>query len=225
MDLTKKDLVMTSRDISELTGKRHDNVIRDIRVEKEKLDSEGISTSLIFEESHYTNSQGKEQPQFLLSKDGVMMLAMKYDTITRYKITQKLNELENKIKLPGTYKEALLALVAAEEIKEQQQLLITEQTEYIELAKPKVEVYDSIIKTEGNYSFKYVAGLLGISKSEFVRKLKWLRIISETNEPFYEYRIAKQYFRTFFSKNWYVTPEGIIFLTKKFKTMDDNKAW
>ena len=69
------------------------------------------------------------------------------------------------------------------------------------------------------------AGLLGISKSEFVRKLKWLRIISETNEPFYEYRITKQYFRTFFHKNWYVTPEGIIFLTKKFKTMDDNKAW
>ena len=31
--------------------------------------------------------------------------------------------------------------------------------------------------------------------------------------------------RTFFHKNWYVTPEGIIFLTKKFKTMDDNKAW
>ena len=225
MDLTKKDLVMTSRELAELTNKEHKNVIRDIRVEKEKLEMEGISTELIFELSEYQDSTGRTLPMFLLSKDGVMMLAMKYDTITRYKITQKLNELENKIKLPGTYKEALLALVAAEEIKEQQQLLITEQTEYIELAKPKVEVYDAIIKTEGNYSFKYVAGLLGISKSEFVRKLKWLRIISETNEPFYEYRIAKQYFRTFFSKNWYVTPEGIIFLTKKFKTMDDNKAW
>ena len=225
MDLTKKDLVMTSRELAELTNKEHKNVIRDIRKEKEKLEMEGISTELIFELSEYQDSTGRTLPMFLLSKDGVMMLAMKYDTITRYKITQKLNELENKIKLPGTYKEALLALVAAEEIKEQQQLLITEQTEYIELAKPKVEVYDSIIKTEGNYSFKYVAGLLGISKSEFVRKLKWLRIISETNEPFYEYRIAKQYFRTFFSKNWYVTPEGIIFLTKKFKTMDDNKAW
>ena len=225
MDLTKKDLVMTSRELAELTGKRHYNVMRDIRKEKEKLEIEGISTELVFELSEYQDSTGRTLPMFLLSKDGVMMLAMKYDTITRYKITQKLNELENKIKLPGTYKEALLALVAAEEIKEQQQLLITEQTEYIELAKPKVEVYDAIIKTEGNYSFKYVAGLLGISKSEFVRKLKWLRIISETNEPFYEYRIAKQYFRTFFSKNWYVTPEGIIFLTKKFKTMDDNKAW
>lgn len=225
MDLTKKDLVMTSRELAELTNKEHKNVIRDIRKEKEKLEMEGISTELIFELSEYQDSTGRTLPMFLLSKDGVMMLAMKYDTITRYKITQKLNELENKTKLPGTYKEALLALVAAEEIKEQQQLLITEQTEYIELAKPKVEVYDTIIKTDGNYSFKYVAGLLGISKSEFVRKLKWLRIISETNEPFYEYRIAKQYFRTFFSKNWYVTPEGIIFLTKKFKTMDDNKAW
>ena len=225
MDLTKKDLILTSRELAELTNKEHKNVIRDIRVEKEKLETEGISTELIFELSEYQDSTGRTLPMFLLSKDGVMMLAMKYDTITRYKITQKLNELENKIKLPGTYKEALLALVAAEETKEQQQLLITEQTEYIDLAKPKVEVYDAIIKTEGNYSFKYVAGLLGISKSEFVRKLKWLRIISETNEPFYEYRIAKQYFRTFFSKNWYVTPEGIIFLTKKFKTMDDNKAW
>ena len=222
MDLTKKDLVMTSRELAELTNKEHKNVIRDIRKEKEKLEMEGISTELIFELSEYQDSTGRTLPMFLLSKDGVMMLAMKYDTITR---TQKLNELENKTKLPGTYKEALLALVAAEEVKEHQQLLITEQTEYIELAKPKVEVYDAIIKTEGNYSFKYVAGLLGISKSEFVRKLKWLRIISETNEPFYEYRIAKQYFRTFFSKNWYVTPEGIIFLTKKFKTMDDNKAW
>ena len=225
MDLTKKDLVMTSRELAELTGKRHDNVMRDIRKEKEKLDLANINNELIFELVKYKDVKGELRDEYSLSKDGVMMLAMKYDTITRYKITQKLNELENKIKLPGTYKEALLALVAAEEIKEQQQLLITEQTEYIELAKPKVEVYDAIIKTEGNYSFKYVAGLLGVSKSEFVRKLKWLRIISETNEPFYEYRITKQYFRTFFSKNWYVTPEGIIFLTKKFKTMDDNKAW
>ena len=225
MDLTKKDLVMTSRELAELTGKRHDNVMRDIRKEKEKLDLANINNELIFELVKYKDVKGELRDEYSLSKDGVMMLAMKYDTITRYKITQKLNELENKIKLPVTYKEALLALVAAEEIKEQQQLLITEQTEYIELAKPKVEVYDTIIKTDGNYPFKYVAGLLGISKSEFVRKLKWLRIISETNEPFYEYRIAKQYFRTFFSKNWYVTPEGIIFLTKKFKTMDDNKAW
>ena len=216
---------MTSRELAELTGKRHDNVMRDIRKEKEKLDLANINNELIFELVKYKDVKGELRDEYSLSKDGVMMLAMKYDTITRYKITQKLNELENKIKLPVTYKEALLALVTAEEIKEQQQLLITEQTEYIELAKPKVEVYDTIIKTDGNYPFKYVAGLLGISKSEFVRKLKWLRIISETNEPFYEYRITKQYFRTFFSKNWYVTPEGIIFLTKKFKTMDDNKAW
>ena len=172
-----------------------------------------------------TKTNGRDMKDIACTLDMAKHLIMQMSTEKAFAYRQYLIDYENKIKLPGTYKEALLALVAAEEIKEQQQLLITEQTEYIELAKPKVEVYDAIIKTEGNYSFKYVAGLLGVSKSEFVRKLKWLRIISETNEPFYEYRITKQYFRTFFSKNWYVTPEGIIFLTKKFKTMDDNKAW
>lgn len=172
-----------------------------------------------------TKTNGRDMKDITCTLDMAKHLIMQMSTEKAFAYRQYLIDYENKTKLPGTYKEALLALVAAEEIKEQQQLLITEQTEYIELAKPKVEVYDTIIKTDGNYSLKYVAGLLGISKSEFVRKLKWLRIISETNEPFYEYRIAKQYFRTFFSKNWYVTPEGIIFLTKKFKTMDDNKAW
>ena len=48
MDLTKKDLVMTSRELAELTNKEHKNVIRDIRKEKEKLEMEGISAELIF---------------------------------------------------------------------------------------------------------------------------------------------------------------------------------
>ena len=216
---------MTSLEVSEITGKNHADVMRDIRSEIESIEKEGLEGQRIFAESSYKNSQNKEQPMYTMGREGAMQIATRYSAGIRRKLIIKLEELENKTKLPGTYKEALLALVAAEEIKEQQQLLLAEQTEYSELAKPKVEVYDAIIKTEGNYSFKYVAGLLGISKSEFVRKLKWLRIISETNEPFYEYRIAKQYFRTFFSKNWYVTPEGIIFLTKKFKTIEDNKAW
>ena len=49
-----------------------------------------------------------------------------------FKITQKINELENKVKLPATYKEALLALVAAEEEKEQLALTISKQQTLIE---------------------------------------------------------------------------------------------
>lgn len=110
---------MTSRDIAELTGKEHKNVMADIRKEAENLDNVGINSSLNFKLSNYISDRGKEYPQYLLSKDGVMMLAMKYDTITRYKITQKLNELENKNKnspaLPQNYLEALKQLVISEE--------------------------------------------------------------------------------------------------------------
>ena len=65
MDLTKKDLVMTSRELAELTNKEHKNVIRDIRVEKEKLEMEGISTELIFELSEYQGNDNKKKMQFL----------------------------------------------------------------------------------------------------------------------------------------------------------------
>ena len=163
MELMKKDLLMTSLEIAEITRKLHKNVIADIRKEKETLENEGINTELIFQPSEYVDTTGRTLPQFLLSKDGVMMLAMKYDTITRYKITQKLNELENKTKLPGTYKEALLALVAAEEEKEQlllankqQQELIAHKVEVITGLTDEVDVFkkkdiiNRIIKNSGN---------------------------------------------------------------------------
>lgn len=80
MDLTKKDLVMTSRELAELTNKEHKNVIRDIRVEKEKLEMEGISTELIFELSEYQDSTGRTLPMFLLSKDGVTSIVLPNNT-------------------------------------------------------------------------------------------------------------------------------------------------
>ena len=81
MDLMKKDLVMTSREVAEITGKRHDHVMRDIREELESLESEGLEGQLIFGESSYKNSQNKEQPQYLLSEQGIKLLAMRYKNL------------------------------------------------------------------------------------------------------------------------------------------------
>ena len=60
MDLMKKNLVMTSREVAEITGKEHKNVMRDIRTEKEKLELEEINTQLIFELSEYQDSTGRK---------------------------------------------------------------------------------------------------------------------------------------------------------------------
>ena len=185
MELMKKDLVMTSREVAEITGKEHKNVMRDIRTEKEKLELEEINTQLIFELSEYQDSTGRTLPQYLLSKDGVMMLAMKYDTITRYKITQKLNELENKTKLPSNYKEALLALVAAEEEKEQLALAVTNLKVAVADNAEKVLLADSL-HLDTSVKIGHLAKTLsikGLGQNNFFKWLRSEKILLLNNEP------------------------------------------
>ena len=64
MDLMKKDLVMTSLEVAEITKKLHKNVMADIRKEKETLENEGINTELIFQLSEYQDSTGRTLPIF-----------------------------------------------------------------------------------------------------------------------------------------------------------------
>lgn len=91
--LMKTDVQITSLDIAELTGKRHDHVMRDIRNEIKALGEE--IGQPIFGESSYLNSQNKEQPCYSFGKDGAMQLALKYDAVTRYKVIKRIEELEN----------------------------------------------------------------------------------------------------------------------------------
>lgn len=60
---------MTSLEVTELTVKRHDNVMRDIKNEIEAL---GKDNALIFELVNYTDSKGKKRPCFKFGKDGAM---------------------------------------------------------------------------------------------------------------------------------------------------------
>ena len=163
MDLMKKDLVMTSLEVAEITEKNHADVMRDIRSEIESIEKEGLEGRRIFAESSYKNSQNKEQPMYTMGREGAMQIATRYSAGIRRKLIMKLEELENKTKLPGTYKEALLALVAAEEEKEQlllankqQQELINHKVEVITGLTDEVDVFkkkdiiNRIIKNSGS---------------------------------------------------------------------------
>ena len=67
---------MTSLEVAEITGKKHKNIIRDIKDETDKL---GVEIGRhIFEPSYYINSQNKKQPMFELTLDGVMELVKSY---------------------------------------------------------------------------------------------------------------------------------------------------
>lgn len=82
---------MSSREIAKLTGKRHDNVIRDIARMLNELDS----AHLKFEGS-YKDSTGRTLPTFNLPKRETLILVSGYSVELRAKIIDRWQALESK---------------------------------------------------------------------------------------------------------------------------------
>ena len=87
------EIEMSSLDVSEVTGKRHADVMRDIRKEIDDLGEE--IGQRIFAPTERIDSYNRKQPIYTFGKDGAMQLALKYDAQTRYKVIQHINKLEN----------------------------------------------------------------------------------------------------------------------------------
>lgn len=86
------NLTMTSREIAELTGKRHDHVLRDIRTMLTELYGEGGVPS--FEGTHTNPQNGQPYPIFKLPKRETLILVSGYSTELRAKIIDRWQELE-----------------------------------------------------------------------------------------------------------------------------------
>lgn len=102
----KKDKpVTTSLKIAEIFGKEHRNVIR--KIEEKKV----LFGQLNFEQSSYKNSQGKEQPMYLLDRDFTTYLIMgftgKKADEWKLKYIKAFNEMEHEINRPLTTEEKI----------------------------------------------------------------------------------------------------------------------
>lgn len=115
---------MSSLEIAELTGKRHDHVIRDIRT----LLSQGVAAPN-FGEGTYKDANQQDRPCFNLTKKGCLILASGYDAKLRERIIDRWEELEIEkrnggFKVPSSFSEALrLAAIQMEQIEQQQKQL------------------------------------------------------------------------------------------------------
>ena len=85
-------LTMSSREIAELTGKRHDNVMRDTRKLLVELHGEG--GILKFEETYTDPQNGNQYPVYQLPKRETLVLISGYSITTRAKIIDRWLELE-----------------------------------------------------------------------------------------------------------------------------------
>ena len=158
LGLTERDgkAVVSSRDIARVFEKEHRRVLQDIRTIAENDPVWGLHN---FVHSSYTNEQNKSQPEYLITRDGFTLLVMGYtgEKAMRFKkaYIAAFNEMESRF-APRNYKEALLALVAAEEKKE----ALEAQNKVLQLTADK---YEGQTDTVGLYKAGEIAKELGIS--------------------------------------------------------------
>lgn len=154
---TGKCLTMTSREIAELTGKRHPDVKRDIEVMMIQL-QEDVSKF-----AHtYQDAMNRSQTEYALDREHTECLVTGYNAMLRMKVIKRLHELEGNQPpaLPQTLPEALR--LAADLAEEKQQL-----ESQLAIAAPKVQFVDSYVNATGSLGFREACKLLHIKENAF----------------------------------------------------------
>lgn len=155
---------MTSQEIADLVQARHDNVKTSI----ERLIASAVIVQPAMKDEQTFDALGRSRTTQVYvfegeqgKRDSTIVVAQLSPQFTA-KLVDRWIELEQatQIKLPSTYKEALLALVVAEEEKEQLALQVASQQQVIEVIQPKADVYDIISNSENTYTIRVAAKLL-----------------------------------------------------------------
>ena len=146
---------MSSREIAELTGKRHDHVMRDIEAQlTELLGAEGLPK---FGDTYRNEQNGQIYRMYRLPKRECLIVVSGYSVELRAKIIDRWMELEaqssTSFALPKTKAEALFLAAEQARIIEEQEAILTEQ-------EPKVLLYDQLADSDGLIRFPNLLGML-----------------------------------------------------------------
>ena len=164
MNLTIGNNTMSSREIAELTGSRHDAVRKSAR----RLEADQILTSPLAESAFRTNS-GSHQ-EFHFNKRDSLVLVARLSPEFLAAVVDRWQELESAVQtpaaLPGNYIEALQALIESEKEKSAAQ-------EQLQLAAPKIEFHDSIVNDSQTFSTRDAAKKIQQRPIKFG---EWLKI-------------------------------------------------
>lgn len=211
-------LTMSSIEIAELTGKRHDNVVRDIKAMFEQLgDSEGLLKS----EDTYVNPQnGQKYKCYSLPKEETICLIAGYNAQVRMRIIKRWQELEEKQTpaTPKTYIEALEKLLESEKEK----LVLKEE---LKAAEPKVEFVNNYVDAKGNKTFRGLVKVLNVNEREFRNWLRdskimyrldgvWMPYSKYLQKGYFEAKVVETNGRAFFAS--FFTPKGEVWIAEKW---------
>jgi phage antirepressor YoqD-like protein len=161
MNLERKE-TMSSKEIADLTGKMHNDVLKAIRIMEPSWQK---VTGGNFPLSEYTDSTGRKLPMYQLSKTECLYVATKFNDEARAKLVIRWEQLETeKHQLPQTFSEALMLAARQAEQLELQQKQLRE-------AAPKVEYHDEVLQSVSLIATNVIAKELGMSAVALNRKL------------------------------------------------------
>lgn len=161
------EAMMSSREIAEMTNKRHDNVLRVCR----ELKASGITPQI--EECRVINelANGREFTEFRLNKRDSHILVARLSPEFTGRLVDRWMELEAGAVSPAPMPMIPQTFAEALRLAADQQDVITAQAEQIAAAAPAVEFVDRYVDSTGTKGFRQVAKLLNAKENEFRRFL------------------------------------------------------
>ena len=155
---------MSSREIAELTGKEHKNVLVDCRTMFAELELDELSFQHI-----YFDSMNRQQTEYLLTFDLVQTLVTGYSIKLRHAVIQRLNFLESKVAQPFDMNQLIAnPAMVIELISGLSARALSLENEKIVLNK----TIATITNTDGGIKFQQACKILGVTQSVLA---KWLR--------------------------------------------------
>jgi anti-repressor protein len=189
---------MNSREIADLTGKEHRNVMRDARAMLMELHGEGGVLS--FEHTQVNPQNGQAYPVYRLPKRETLILVSGYSVTMRAKIIDRWQELESALTpalaLPDFSDLVAAARAWADQVEAKNLLQIENGHKVAQLAvaAPKVEFADAMLNSEGTVLVRDAAKTIGAPVRKLERALRDKGVILRDNAPA-AYYVTKGYFK------------------------------
>lgn len=219
VNLSGAAATMSSREIAELTGKQHKDVLENIR---KVLDEAGISWAEF--SAQYKDTTGRMLPCFNLPKRECDLVIAGYSVKYRLAIIDRWQELENKqaFQIPQTLSGALM--LAAQQAEQIEQLQMQAKND-----APKVQFAEAVRKIDGSCKIEHFSKTLQIGRNTFFKMLKADGILMPDRMPYQRY-IDNGFFvvieqipytdkdgRTHPTFTTMVTGKGQVWLEKKYR--------
>ncbi|MGL6025673.1 MAG: phage antirepressor KilAC domain-containing protein [Vibrio sp.] len=213
-------MTMSSREIAELTNKRHDNVMRVIR---DLISGHVLSPQI--EETPFVHPQNQQTyAEFHLGKRDSLVVVARLSPEFTAAVVDRWQDLEkhSQLSVPSTFAEALQ--LAANQAKE-----LEVKSHQLAIAAPKVEFADAVAGADKGVLIGHFAKAVGLGPVTVFRILRELKIFmnrgASYNLPYQEY-VERGYFtvkqgtyetnsETRISHTTMITGKGEIWLRKK----------